>query len=261
LRRLTWLAGLAAAWLAIGTLPAHAIPPGYPLEPGEAPLPPSLQVGDHGKWVADLQRELARAGFRPGPSDGRFGRATLSAVYAFEKLHGLTRDGAFDRTDWQRLEPVTLPEDLAPTRMEIDLARQILFLVRDQQAAAVLPVSSGNGEIYRSQSGHTVRAFTPEGQFAFYRHVDGWRTSYLGQLYEPFYFRGGYAIHGSTSVPPWPASHGCVRVSLSDMDWLRGELELGMPVYVYGNRLDRPATPLPPPGQPSAPLHPWLVPA
>jgi lipoprotein-anchoring transpeptidase ErfK/SrfK len=27
---------------------------------------------------------------------------------------------------------------------------------------------------------------------------------------------GGYAIHGSTSVPADPASHGCVRIPMSD---------------------------------------------
>ena len=28
------------------------------------------------------------------------------------------------------------------------------------------------------------------------------------------YFTGGYAIHGNPSVPPYPASHGCVRVPM-----------------------------------------------
>ena len=77
------------------------------------------------------------------------------------------------------------------------------------------------------------------GDPAFYRHVDGWRISYLGGLYEPYYFTGGYAIHGSGSVPIYPASHGCVRVRIPDMTYLLGELELGMPVFVYGNRLAR----------------------
>jgi lipoprotein-anchoring transpeptidase ErfK/SrfK len=29
-------------------------------------------------------------------------------------------------------------------------------------------------------------------------------------MWRPNYFYGGYALHGSTSVPTYAASHGCV---------------------------------------------------
>ncbi|MGC1210903.1 MAG: L,D-transpeptidase [Micromonospora sp.] len=42
-----------------------------------------------------------------------------------------------------------------------------------------------------------------------------------GEVSRPKYFEEqGIAIHGYTSVPPYPASHGCVRVTLPAMDWL-----------------------------------------
>ncbi len=53
-------------------------------------------------------------------------------------------------------------------------------------------------------------------------------------LYNPFYFRGGYAVHGSPSVPNYPASHGCIRVTMWDMDLLLDYLEIGQTVYLYG---------------------------
>lgn len=34
------------------------------------------------------------------------------------------------------------------------------------------------------------------------------------------YFNGGYAIHGSYYVPNKPASHGCIRVTPSNAEWL-----------------------------------------
>jgi hypothetical protein len=47
------------------------------------------------------------------------------------------------------------------------------------------------------------------------------RPGPLGDLYRPKYFnRQGIAVHGYANVPPYPASHGCVRVSLAAMDWL-----------------------------------------
>ncbi len=205
--------------------------------------PATLAKGDSGPWVLRLQQHLEDAGFRPGRVDGVFGAATLGAVYAFQKVHGLERDGVIQGEDWAALTTATVPQlpEVAdqPDRVEVDLDAQILYLVLDHQVEAVLPISSGNGEPYRGRNGRWVRANTPEGSYDFYRRVNGWRISYLGGLYRPFYFRGGYAIHGSTFVPPYPDSHGCIRVELWDMDYLVAKLALGMPVHIYGVHLDR----------------------
>jgi hypothetical protein len=212
--------------------------------PGEGwDRPSDLEPGDAGPWVMRLQRRLEAAGFRPGRIDGVFGKATLGAVYAFQKVNELERDGFFDGEDWAMLQAMAPPELPAvpdqPDRVEVDLEAQVLYLVRDQRVETVLPISSGNGELYRGRGGRLVRAYTPEGSYTFNRHINGWRISYLGGLYRPYYFRGGYAIHGSGSVPPFPASHGCVRVGIHDMDYLSTQLSIGMPVHVYGVRVSR----------------------
>lgn len=208
---------------------------------GEGWAPPrELKAGSTGYGVRLLQRRLAEQGFRPGPVDGRFGEALQAAVIAFEKAHGFPRDGMFRSTYWVLFdEPIQLEASADPDRVEVDLDRQVLFLIENQAVTSVLPISSGSGGTYRGRGGGISRARTPEGAFSFYRHVEGWRISYLGGLYEPYYFRGGYAIHGSSSVPTYPASHGCVRVRIPDMTYLLGQLELGMPVFVYGNALKR----------------------
>jgi lipoprotein-anchoring transpeptidase ErfK/SrfK len=75
------------------------------------------------------------------------------------------------------------------------------------------------------------------------------REAFLGQMYNPYYFHGGYAIHGSPSVPNYPASHGCIRVTMWDMDLLLEHFEVGMAVYIYGKRkaAPEPGPPAPPP--------------
>ena len=51
--------------------------------------------------------------------------------------------------------------------------------------------------------------------------VDGVDVDELGALYRPRYFHhDGIAVHGYRSVPPYPASHGCVRVTEAAMDWI-----------------------------------------
>lgn len=54
-------------------------------------------------------------------------------------------------------------------------------------------------------------------------------------LYRPRYFVGGYAIHGSPSIPPFPASHGCARVSNAAINfiWSENLLPMGSQVWSY----------------------------
>ena len=93
----------------------------------------------------------------------------------------------------------------------------MLLVVKDGVLLHTLNTSTGSGERYFSGgSWHT--ATTPSGTFKVSRQIDGWRHAELGDLWRPKYFNGGIAIHGSTSVPPVPASHGCCRVSITAMN-------------------------------------------
>lgn len=40
-------------------------------------------------------------------------------------------------------------------------------------------------------------------------------------------------MHGYSSVPNYPASHGCVRVTIPAMNRLWSLLRIGMPVHIY----------------------------
>ena len=60
--------------------------------------PPTVEVGplasgSHGPRTEALQANLARLGFDPGEPDGRFGAKTTMAVWAFQALNGLPKDG------------------------------------------------------------------------------------------------------------------------------------------------------------------------
>ena len=56
---------------------------------------PTLRKGSKGEHVKECQALLEKAGYSVGPCgiDGDFGRATLAAVKAFQKDHGLVVDG------------------------------------------------------------------------------------------------------------------------------------------------------------------------
>ena len=78
------------------------------------------------------------------------------------------------------------------------------------------------------------RAFTPTGHFSIRYKIDRWVKSKLGVLYRPAYFNSsGYAIHGEPEVPSYPASHGCVRITVPAMDRFYTKLVVGMSVWIY----------------------------
>ena len=59
--------------------------------------------------------------------------------------------------------------------------------------------------------------------------------STLGILYRPRFIVGGVAVHGYSSVPNYPASHGCIRVSNSAMDMIWGQniMPMGSRAWVH----------------------------
>ena len=120
-----------------------------------------------------------------------------------------------------------------------------------------LNVSTGNGETYTVPGGGKDVAYTPVGTFSVVRKVDGDERAPLGTLHNPMYFYKGWAIHGSPSVPAYPASHGCVRISNADADWLFPLVPVGTPVVLYDITGKSPelSTPRPTP-RPGHRIHP-----
>jgi peptidoglycan/xylan/chitin deacetylase (PgdA/CDA1 family) len=196
----------------------------------------TLRAGATGREVAYLEKTLKETSYSPGPRDATFDYPTLQAVYAFEKTHRLTRDGVVTPAQMTRLALSRRPR--APRHkgranfVDIDISRQVLFEVRKRKVRHTLPISSGNEENY-VYNGVTYTAHTPRGAFVIERKIAGWRTSHLGRLYYPSYFVGGFAVHGSTSVPTSPASHGCVRLPMYVAKGFFYRNPIGRAVFVH----------------------------
>ncbi len=209
-----------------------------PNEPG-SPQGRILRVGSSGPKVRALQERLRELDFRPGAADGVYGATTASAVMAFQKYSGQDRDGVAGpavQAEIQDPRGRGPHRNLAAPRIEIDLDRQIAFVVDADRDVSIVNVSSGSGETYATPEGGTATAYTPTGRFTIVRRIDGIREAPLGSLYRPLYFYLGWAVHGSTSVPGYPASHGCVRTSYADQDFIFETIPDGALVILYGKR-------------------------
>jgi N-acetylmuramoyl-L-alanine amidase len=197
--------------------------------------PRDLRSGMSGPDVRALQQRLAALHYDVGAVNGSFGYDTLHAVVPFQKLNGLSRDGVVGARTFAKLASPTRPTRhhlVSGRSVEVDKARQIAVLYSSGTVYRILDVSTGSGQPY-VQDGQTNIATTPVGAFAINRKIDGMRISKLGELWRPSYFYLGYAIHGSPSVPAYPASHGCVRITNPAVDRYFSWLTIGTRVYVF----------------------------
>ncbi|MFC4063937.1 L,D-transpeptidase family protein [Actinoplanes subglobosus] len=223
-----------------------AAPTGSPSPPApeptvsSAPASPQpkrkLKSGAKGADVLALQQRLTELGYWNGKADSKFGSTTQQAVFALQKAAGINRDGTVGPKTQKALDQGVRPEARSTSgkMVEIDLKKQLLLLVTDGQVTQTFNTSTGSNEYYQ-QEGVTYLADTPRGKFKVGRQIDGWRNAPLGLLWRPKYFNGGIAVHGAPSVPPYPASHGCARVSVSAMNWLwkNDAIPLKTQVWVY----------------------------
>ena len=206
--------------------------------PAVATSGPVLKSGSSGPEVAALQDRLTALGYDPGAVDGSFGEATRFAVIGFQKVQGFDPTGSVGDAERAALASPVVPQPLrpdgGPDRVEVDLPHQLLYLYKGGQLGLISHVSTGNGEHFCVDN-DCRDAITPVGDWKFQWFVPGWDHGPLGDLYNAVYFTStGVAIHGSPSVPLYPASHGCVRIPMHTAEWFPNVVSLGEPVYVVG---------------------------
>lgn len=228
----------------VGPAPQATVAPATPTAPAAAAVEPAvpapartLRRGDTGPEVLAVQQRLDALGYWLGTPDGSFGGLTEQAVFAVQGVAGLARDGAVGAATREALAAGARPAARSAhgAVTEIDRDAGVLSIVRDGEVELVVHTSTGTFESYR-HDGRRLLADTPEGTFAVTWSHDGWREGALGRLYRPRYFHpDGIAVHGYPSVPAYPASHGCARVTRAAMDliWARDLMPRGSAVQVY----------------------------
>lgn len=185
--------------------------------------------------VNEAEQLLSNLGYWVTRVDGTADASTRHAIVAFQKVEGLKRNGVLDSRMLDALRNASRPTPKfgGEAHVELDISRQVLFLVDENGTVTrVLPISTGSGERYFSE-GKWQRAYTPRGTFRVQRQIKGVRKAPLGTIYYPSYFNGGIAIHGSNSIPVTAASHGCARIPRFAEKELSDMLYIGMPVFVY----------------------------
>jgi hypothetical protein len=185
----------------------------------------ALGPGSHGAAVIGLKRRLESLTFHQDDLSPTWSAETSDAVLAFQKAEGLPRTSLADRTTLARLASASAPRPRYAGKglhIEVDKTRQILMLVRDGKVSGTLHVSTG------------ATGNTPVGRWSVLWKAPFTHT-WLGPaiLWRTMTFHGGFAIHGFSPVPAYPASHGCVREPMWAANWTYEQTPVGTPVDVY----------------------------
>jgi peptidoglycan hydrolase-like protein with peptidoglycan-binding domain len=188
------------------------------------PAPPTTSATPGLK--ASQDRLVALGFLLPADADGKEGPQTQAAVLAFQKWEGLGRDGVLGPQTLSRLGTAARPEPITHggpgKRAEVLLDRQVALAIDGNQVVRVLPVSTGKPSTP-----------TPTGDFKVYAKIPKWwSTPFREWLLWAVPFNGGIAFHEFSEVPPYAASHGCVRQFASTAKWMYDFSAVGMPVKV-----------------------------
>jgi lipoprotein-anchoring transpeptidase ErfK/SrfK len=185
-------------------------------------IKPKTHFGAHGRATRLLQEGL-RALAYVTPVNGTYDDATGRAVLAFRKVNGMARVETPSTTIFKKLfrgkGGFTLRYPNAGRHVEFDWSRQVLVFAEGGKAIRIYHASSGKPS--------TPTVF---GTFHFYSKTPG--TNAEGMV-DSNYFIRGYAVHGYAEVPPYAASHGCIRVPIPDAASIFNWIKLGETIFVY----------------------------
>jgi lipoprotein-anchoring transpeptidase ErfK/SrfK len=196
-----------------------------------------VQAAESSSSVANAQRIMTKFGIPAGPVDGLSGAQTSRGLCVFRYMAGLSVSrNSLDSTTYTYLKNYDAKYS---SLSKIPARSSSEYLVAHETCQAMVYARSGYYQrvmaISTGVSGHT----TPNGSYYFGYTQKGWSCSTLylesclnhtegqfasissyGNMYNMRQVTGPIYVHGSTEVPTYPASHGCIRVTVSDSDWM-----------------------------------------
>ena len=261
----TWVVLFSAAATARdGTQPDATPSPAPTATPPRTPEPftftRTLRYGDNGPLVERLQSRLLELGFYEAKVSGGYYKVTRSAVRAFQGHNGLAVDGIAGRQTQEILfsasavpasaDPLPSPTP-APAQytLMVDVANQIVrAYTYDEHGAYTVLVR----EMICSTG--TSRNPTPLGTTIMPKKRARWgyfptwdsHAQYLTRIDSANAFHSVlYAApdESTLSVKSFeslgtPASHGCVRLYVSDAKWIYDNCAAGTIITVYEGEYD-----------------------
>lgn len=202
--------------------------------------------------IKEAQTIMTKFNLPTGTIDGQFGPNTARGLCSFRQVSNqkwsrssltdaqLKKLRAYD-AKYAKLSDIPAPKkDGKSTYVLVNQTCQTLTYVEGGYYKRVMTASTG-------MKGHT----TKEGEYSLGGTKRGWHCSTIypescathtegrfstvedyGNMYNKRHVYGAVFVHGSTSVPTYPASHGCIRVTPANSDWMYDNVGNNGPVPI-----------------------------
>lgn len=190
--------------------------------------------------IKRTQTMLRSLGIPTGPIDGVWGPQTARGLCTFRAISGQTPSRrALDTSTYKKLHSYNNAYSSIRSKSAPSLRGEKTYLKLYQQCQTMLYVENGKYKKVLPVSTGTNGHKTPNGVYRLGYTQRGWKCSNLypescsrqstgqfknvsryGNMYNMRHVTGAIYVHGSTSVPTYPASHGCIRVTTQYSDWM-----------------------------------------
>ena len=220
----------------------------------------TVKYGDSGELVAQLQARLAELGFYNAKVSGGYYKVTKAAVKAFQTHNGLSADGIAGRETQEMLfSSSAVPADATPRpsptpeptkyTLTVDVTNQITrAYTYDENGQYTVLVremicSTGTSK-YPTPCGTTIMP-KKRARWGYFPTWDS-HAQYLTRIDSANAFHSvlySEPNENTLSVKSFdalgtPASHGCVRLLVSDAKWIYDNCKEGTIITVYEGEYD-----------------------
>ncbi|MBQ7868398.1 MAG: peptidoglycan-binding protein [Clostridia bacterium] len=214
-----------------------------------------INRGEKGENVKKVQTRLTELGFFNGPISGNYMDQTIAAMKEFQNYNGLRVTGYADEDTWNQLfnsqdvvnihatpRPTPVPTPV-PYAITVDVKNQVTTVYgRDDRGEYTIPVKQMVCSTGTVATPSTVGEFVLPGRRARWCYFPAWEShaQYWTKINEYIAFHSvtyhevdydalstkSYNMLGSR------ASHGCVRLLVSDAKWIYDNIGEGIVVTV-----------------------------
>ncbi len=178
--------------------------------------------------IANVQRRLVALHYLPSSAvTGKSDYRTSQALIAFQAWNGLPRDGVAGVQTRTKLLSASVPHPRAGSAyghyVEVYRSLGVVLCVDGGTVVRAVHCSTGRPGLET----------TPGVWRVYLKSLHFYSQKYSSWMPYTSFFNGGEGLHGYEEVPSYPASHGCVRLSMPEAPWVYDFATMGTTVIVY----------------------------
>lgn len=206
----------------------------------------TLKKGSKGEDVKRLQRKLVGANYLPGGIDGQYGNDTFLAIKYFQRLNGLKETGIADEKTQMLLfsdDHKIAEKPIYRYKVEISISKQKVYVYEwhyGSYSKLVKTMTCTTGTTETPTPLGTFKMGGPCGRWYYFKKFDCW-AQYASRIVGGILFHS--VIYSEKDVSTLRqstvnalgtrASHGCVRLSVENAEWIYRNIPAGTTCRIY----------------------------